>query len=167
MQTLLTELFTQYHDDVYRYCYSLCRDAAKSEELTSDVFFEAVCCIHRFRGESGVKTWLFSIARHKWYSHLRRIHCAPDSDVLSELLPDSARSPEAVLCDRAAAARIEALLAAESTRAQNIVRMRISGYSFREIAEHEKISESSARVIDFRTRKKIREILESEGYTDA
>ncbi len=90
-----------------------------------------------------------------------------DADALSELLPDSARSPEAVLCDRAAAARIEALLAAESKRAQNIVRMRISGYSFREIAECEKISESSARVVDFRTRKKIREILESEGYTDA
>ena len=166
MQKLLTELFTLYHDDVYRYCYSLCRDSALSEELVSDVFFEAVCCMHRFRGESGVKTWLFSIARHKWYSRLRRRKAAPPTDELSEFLPDSSHSPESVTCDRASAARIEALLCAENTRTQNVVRMRIAGYSFREIADRENISEGSARVIDFRARKKIREILESEGYTD-
>lgn len=44
--------------------------------------------------------------------------------------------------------------------------MRIEGYSFYEIAMKYNISESSARVIDFRTKKKIRGILEKEGLSN-
>ena len=39
---------------------------------------------------------------------------------------------------------------------------RIDGYSYYEIAEKYGISEGSARVIDFRMKKKIRDILEKE-----
>lgn len=41
--------------------------------------------------------------------------------------------------------------------------MRLEGYSFIEIADEVKISESSARVIDFRTKKWIKSVLEKEG----
>jgi RNA polymerase sigma-70 factor (ECF subfamily) len=41
--------------------------------------------------------------------------------------------------------------------------MRIEGFSYYEIAKRYEISESSARVINFRTKKKIRQILEKEG----
>lgn len=44
--------------------------------------------------------------------------------------------------------------------------MRIEGYSFYEISIKHEVSESSARVIDFRAKKKIKEILEKEGLKD-
>ncbi len=40
--------------------------------------------------------------------------------------------------------------------------MRLDGYSYNEISNKLEISESSARVIDFRAKRKIREILEKE-----
>lgn len=42
--------------------------------------------------------------------------------------------------------------------------MRVEGYSFYEIGNKLHISEDSARVIDFRTKKKLREILIKEGF---
>jgi RNA polymerase sigma-70 factor (ECF subfamily) len=41
--------------------------------------------------------------------------------------------------------------------------MRVEGYSFFEIAQKHGISESSARVIDHRAKRKIREALAKEG----
>ena len=53
----------------------------------------------------------------------------------------------------------------EPERARYIVLMRLDGYSFYEIGNKIGISESSARVIDFRTKDKIRKILKKEGFT--
>jgi DNA-directed RNA polymerase specialized sigma24 family protein len=41
--------------------------------------------------------------------------------------------------------------------------MRVEGYSYGEIAKEVNIAESSARVIDFRTKKYIKSNLEKEG----
>ena len=55
------------------------------------------------------------------------------------------------------------LLDKEEKRTRDIVLMRIEGYSYYEISQINNISEGSARVIDFRAKKKIREILVKEG----
>ena len=60
--------------------------------------------------------------------------------------------------------RIYELLDEVSVISKQIVLMRVEGYSFDEIASALSISSSSARVIDFRTKKKIKEILNKEGY---
>jgi len=44
--------------------------------------------------------------------------------------------------------------------------MRINGYSYYDIGVKHKISENSARVINFRTKNKIKDILEKEGFGD-
>ena len=79
-------LFEQYYTDVYRYLYSLGRDASLSEDLASEVFLEVIRSIGSFRGESDVKTWLFSIARHRWMHHLRRQKQQPDMQLLTDFL---------------------------------------------------------------------------------
>ena len=60
--------------------------------------------------------------------------------------------------------RILDLLNKEDKRTKDIVMMRVEGYSFYEIGNKFKISEGSARVIDFRIKKKLREILIKEGF---
>ena len=70
--TALEQLYSDYSKDIYRYLFSLCRDASLSEDLTSEVFLAVVKSIGTFRKECDVKTWLFSIARNKWFEYLRR-----------------------------------------------------------------------------------------------
>ena len=165
MEELLREVFDAHYRDVYTYLYSLCRDAPLSEDLAQETFLEAVQSIGSFRGESDVKTWLFTIARRRWFAHLRGKKRQVETEALRDFLPGGETAEDAVI-RRAAAERVLALLAAEPARTRGIVLDRLEGLSFYEIGRKYSVSESSARVIDFRARAKIREILKKEGYCD-
>ena len=57
---------------------------------------------------------------------------------------------------------VNSIFSIGNSKGQSIVNMRVEGYSFGEIAKEANISENSARVIDFRTKKWIKAILEKE-----
>ena len=161
MSGLLAELFEKYYIDIYTYLYSLCHDASLSEDLASEVFLEVVRSISTFRGQSDIKTWLFTIARRRWYAYLRAkkhqvqtesIHDLYDTEALGST--DDRNEVEEI---------VRELLSAESPLIRDIVQMRIDGYSYYEIAAKHKISENSARVVYFRAKSKIRKHLEKEG----
>ena len=165
MKQLLAQLFEKYYIDVYTYLYSLCHDASLSEDLASDVFLEVVKSISSFRGQSDIKTWLFSIARHRWYSYLRKNSQQTKTEDLSEFIESNEKTPEERYQDEELTNRIYALLDQEPERTRNIVVMRLEGYSFYEIGVKHGISENSARTIDFRAKIKIRQSLKKEGFT--
>lgn len=166
MRRLLEELFRTYHNDVYRYLYSLSHDASLSEDLASEVFLKVVRSIGTFRGEADIKTWLFSIARHEWYDHLRKKNRQIRTEAMTEFFESIDLGPEARYHTQEIIRRIYRLLEQEPEQTRNIVLMRLDGYSFYEISQKYGISESSARVIDFRTKDKLRKILKKEGFTD-
>ena len=175
MQRLLEKLFHMYYKEIYRYLYSLTHDASLSEDLASEVFLEVVKSIAAFRGEADIKTWMFSIARHKWIDYLRKKNRRAETEVLSDLVgegtgPESkgkefsdSRGPEEQYLQKELLERVYALLEEEPERTRSIVKLRMEGYSFYEIGKNLNISESSARVIYFRAKEKIRQTLEKEG----
>ena len=160
MKQLLAELFEKYYIDVYTYLYSLCHDASLSEDLASDVFLEVVKSISTFRGQSDIKTWLISIARHRWLTYLKRKKRQVQS--IHELYNTAELGATDAVNE--AAELIQELLSGESTLTRDLVQMRIDGYSYYEIASKHKISENSARVVYFRAKSKIRKYLEKEGF---
>ena len=167
MKQLLETLFATYYKDIYTYLYHLSQDASVSEDLTSEVFLEVVKSITSFRGESDIKTWLFSIARFKWYAYLRKKKRQVPQEIFYEFYEpqeDLEKNPEWKYQAKELKERIYALLEKEPERTKNIVLMRLEGYSFYEIGQTYHISENSARVIDFRAKAKIREILKKEGF---
>ena len=176
MQRLLEKLFHNYYKDLYRYLYSLTHDTSLSEDLASDVFLEVVKSIASFRGEADIKTWMFAIARHKWMDYLRKKNRRVEIEVLSELVGEQAgmsgngtmmvviKGIEEHYLEKELLERIYALLKEEPERTRNIVNLRLEGYSFYEIGKSQGISESSARVIYFRAKEKLRQTLEKEGF---
>lgn len=162
MKQLLAELFEKYYIDVYTYLYSLCHDASLSEDLASDVFLEVVKSISTFRGKSDIKTWLFSIARHRWFAYLKK----KNRQVQTESIHDLYDTAELGTTDSVneVTELIRELLSDESALTRDVVRMRLDGYSYHEIALRHKISENSARVVYFRAKSKIRKRLEKEGF---
>ena len=176
MQRLLEKLFCNYYKEIYRYLYSLTHDTSLSEDLASDVFLEVVKSIASFRGEADIKTWMFSIARHKWMDYLRKKNRQVEFEVLSELVGEQAavednrarlsarKGIEEQYLEKELLERIGALLKEEPERTRNIVNLRLEGYSFYEIGKLQGITESSARVIYFRAKEKLRQRLEKEGF---
>ena len=164
MKKLLVELFESYYKDVYRYLYSLCHDASLSEDLTSEVFLEVVKSIASFRGDSDVKTWLFSIARHRWYAYLRNKTHQPPMESIHELYDSNFVGIQTFDFSGDLEQLISTLLKEEPELTKNVFQMRLDGYSYFEIAQKYKISENSARVIFFRSKTKIKKYLEKEGF---
>lgn len=165
MRKLLEELFAVYYKDVYHYLYSLSRDASLTEDLAQEVFMEVVKSIATFREDAHIKTRLFSIARNKWYSHLRKKHRQIETEALTEFMESPVPTPEEQYHAKELTERIYQLLEKEPERTQKILLMRLEGLSFFEIGAAAGISENSARVIDFRAKTKIRQILKKEGFT--
>ena len=157
----IEKLYELYKQDIYYYLLSLTRDRTLSEDLLSETFVQAITAIERFKGQSSVKTWLFSIARNLWLQHLRKEKpTAMYNDLLEIYVSESI---EIGFITKETANRVVELLSEMDERTQRIISMRIEGYSYNEIALETKISEGSARVIDFRTKKWIKSVLEKEG----
>ncbi len=156
-------LFEKYKNDVYSYLISLTHHKTLSEDLTSETFLGAIKSLSNYKGEADIKTWLFSIARFKWYEHLRKNKLKFADDDLAKIYAVSEINIEKDFINGQLISRIYELLDLETERNRSIVLMRIDGYSFYEIAIKHNISESSARVVDFRVRTKLREILKKEG----
>lgn len=158
----IESLYKQYKQDIYMYLMSLTHNPTLSEDLLSETFLSAITSIHNFKGNSTIKTWLFSIARHKWLEYMRRSkHDICFDDLASIYLSDNL---EDLFIQSDIAKRIKELIDQEPGRTKEIVQMRIDGYSYYEISIKLHISEGSARVIDYRTKRKIKEILKKEGW---
>ena len=159
---LLKKMYEEYKQDVFKYLVSLTHDTSLSEDLVSETFLGALKSLHKFKGESSIKTWLFSIARNKWYEYLRKekFNISIDDLAYNYILSES--DLDDVLIKKELYNKIINLLKSEPPRTEDIILMRIKGYSYFEIGKKHNISESSARVIDYRAKKKIKEILIKE-----
>lgn len=158
----IEELYKAYKQDVFSYLISLTHDAALSEDLLSETFLQAIKSLSTFKGQSTVKTWLFGIARNIWFNYLRSKKDTVSFDELSMIYLNNKGIDELIVQEQMVE-RFLKLLTTCSHNAQGVIKMRINGYPYSEIAEKLKISESSARVIDFRTKKWLKTQLGKEG----
>lgn len=65
-------LFEQEKERLSRFVTKIVNDRDEADNIVQETFAEAFRQIDRFRGDSKVSTWLFSIARHLAYGYLRK-----------------------------------------------------------------------------------------------
>jgi RNA polymerase sigma-70 factor (ECF subfamily) len=70
-QTAGQALFARHFEDVYRFFAHKCRGDA--DELVQQTFLACVRARDQFRGQSTFRTYLFAVARHELYHHLRKL----------------------------------------------------------------------------------------------
>ena len=148
-------------DIVYRYLFSLTRDADISEEITQQTFYEAVHSAGRYRGEAALSTYLCGIAKNllnKELSRRKKRSAVPLEEAESLSASDSTEEQAIAAVSRAELfRRIHAL--PEKTR--EVVYLRLSGeLPFSEIAGILGESETWARVTFYRAKQKL---MEGEG----
>jgi RNA polymerase sigma-70 factor (ECF subfamily) len=57
---------------LYRYAYRLLDDPSILEDVLQETFIDAWKGLPRFRGESSLRTWLFTLTRHRVYANRPR-----------------------------------------------------------------------------------------------
>ena len=158
---MVEELYRTYKQDVYGYLLSLTRDPSLAEDLLSETFLKAIQSLPKFRGDSTSKTWLLGIARNVWLQELRRRRKTVEYSDLLEVYVGEGMIDH--FLTREAVARVVELLREKEERARRVVALRVDGTPYQEIARELGITENSARVIDFRTKKWLKQTLEKEG----
>jgi RNA polymerase sigma factor (sigma-70 family) len=159
----IERLYREYSRDVYQYLLSLTHHPSLADDLMSETFLSAIRSIHRYQGRASLKTWLCSIARHKWLDHLKGNRPTLEYHELLELYV-LGPGIEGQYMIKELIERAMELLHEKDNKTRRIVDMRIEGYSYAEIAEQTGLSENSARVIDFRVKKWLKETLGKEEW---
>ena len=109
-------LYETFWDRLEHFCFNLCRDEARAEDLTQEVFLRALqnrTLINSFT-ERQCKAWLFTTARNLYCDQLRRT--AKEEQLLSTFFPEEdSAEPDSAL-DTVEAASLLALLTPEERR---------------------------------------------------
>ena len=154
---------------VARHAPALARFAAsqgegeRAEELVQDTFVRAFGALDRFRGDSSLRTWFFSIlrrlvidARRTARQERRRTELAGDEPATSYGALDAVVAAETEQ-------RVTAALARLTPTQREVFTLRVSeGLSYKEIAEIVESTEGAARVHYHNAMRAVKEYVDDE-----
>ena len=143
-ESACTELVAEHQRMVVQLAVNLLGDRDEALDLSQDVFLRVFRTIHRFRGQSSLRTWIYRIAvnqarnRHRFWRRRHRAdqvsldaHVAAHGDLVSTLQP----TPDRVLAQKELAEMLQhALDRLPFDQRTAIVLREIDGLSYEEIA---------------------------------
>lgn len=149
------DLYQEHFDRVYAYIARRVRDRSEAQDLTSDVFHQALANIARFEWRGApFASWLFSIASNAVADHYQRIareRGTPRADNPEKVGPDSG------LEEVERRARLFKLVDRLPTDQRRVVLMRFAEEkSIREIAQDLGRSEGAIKQLQYRALQSLR-----------
>jgi RNA polymerase sigma-70 factor (ECF subfamily) len=145
------QLYRRYIRPIYRYLYSRSGQASDAEDLTAQVFLEAIEGLARYRPNGPFAAWLFTIARRRAIDHLRRGN--PITALSEQAEPiDPAVDPLTKIIQGEEIQLLHKQIAGLKDGDQELLRLRFAaGLSFNEIARILKRSEAAVKMNLYRT----------------
>jgi RNA polymerase sigma factor (sigma-70 family) len=118
-------LYRHYVTPIYRYLFSRLGNSADAQDLTAQVFAEALERLPGYRERGSFAAWLFTIAHHRVADHYRRQRShLPLNDALDG--PDEDSDPLAGLVRKQAIQRLAELVAHLNEDQQELLRLRFA-----------------------------------------
>ena len=169
--TAFEELVAHFERPVYSICFRLLNDAEDARDAAQETFLKIYRGLTGFRGESGLKTWIYRIAinqamnQQRWWKRRRRDETvsldlsrngAPGS--LGESLQGAAASPEERAIENERERRLLRALSQVKREYRVVLMLReIEELSYEEIAETLEISIGTVKSRIARGREELRQ----------
>jgi RNA polymerase sigma-70 factor (ECF subfamily) len=163
------ELVAEHQRMVVQLATNLLGDREEALDLSQEVFLRVFATIHRFRGQSSLRTWIYRIAvnqarnRHRfWRRRHRAEQVSLDQHVAvhGDCLPGHEAAPDGVLARKELADRLQqALDRLPFDQRTAIVLREIDGLSYEEIAYSLGVALGTVKSRLTRARKALREEL--------
>ena len=162
-------LYERHSPDIYRYCYVRLGLREPADDLTARVFIRAIERLHQYRPKPGAtfRSWLFAIARNMLADEWRRrkdIRLLPDQ---VDLTHDDYPGPEAVAVHRSEMDRLRAALASLPERQQDVIELRMVGFTSPEIADALGVSVAAVKSAQSRAYRSLKEKLSASKGADS
>ncbi len=165
------ELFRKFSPRVLQYVRRFVASAAQAEELTQDVFVQIFRFRQRYRPQSRLATWVYTIATNLCLNELRR----PERHLRVDLwdtrddeerregpqLPDpEAVTPEEGASTRELARRLEVAVGALPAKQRAALLLsRVDGLAYRDVAEALGCTEGAVKALLFRATQSLKKTL--------
>lgn len=158
-----TALYQRYQPLVLGYLIRLLGSVPVAEDICQDSFVKAFRGITNYRGEASFKNWLFMIVKHRvadyWKEHYSRQAVSLEEWVGRE---DEPIETEAAQDNNRAEAHLQAILQQLPEDYRLILEYRfLRGYSIKETAAALQISESNAKVRQYRALQQAKQLGDS------
>jgi RNA polymerase sigma-70 factor, ECF subfamily len=171
-QAAFQELFRKFSPRVLQYARRFIASEARAEELTQDVFVQVFRFRRRYRPQSKLSTWIYTIATNVCLNELRR----PEKRLRVDLwdrrgaledsregppLPDpAARTPEENTSARELARRLETAVAALPPKQRAALLLsRVDGLAYKDVGEALGCSEGAVKALLFRATQTLKQSL--------
>ncbi len=159
-------LYREYYQKVYAFLYRLCANPDLAEDLTQETFLQAYQSFHKFRGDCEIFTWLAAIGKHTYFKYLKKkkLHLdAANLELVAQSYLQNEDSPEEHIHKKDVENAVRKVVENIPKKYRDVVLLRIyAELPFSQISQSLKISESSAKVIYFRAKKMLMEVLKDE-----
>lgn len=152
----LEELFLKYYNDALLYTLTLCKDKALAEEIVADAFYKALESVDG--SVQNFKYWLLRVCRNLFYNHTRR---AKRHTELPESLADEREHVlDKIIANEEYQALYRAIDLLPVFQKEVITLFYFEGLTINEISNVIEKSPTNTKVILFRARENLKELLE-------
>jgi RNA polymerase sigma-70 factor, ECF subfamily len=155
-QAAMRIVYARHHIRVYRFIIRLVRDAGRAEDLVSEVFLDVWRQAGSFEGRSQVSTWILSTARFKALSALRRRRDAQLDETSTEMVADTADTPEQTVLNIDRNAQLRSCIARMSREHREVIDLvYYHEKSVEEVAEIIRMPKNTVKTRTFYARKRL------------
>ena len=146
-------LYEELWDKLEHFCYKLCRDDGRAEDLTQEVFLRAL--------QNQCKAWLFAAARNLYCDQVRR--AVKEESLLALLDPDDAETPDETAEAALGTGDLDSLLGTLDPLDRMLFTLRYEeGYNASELGEMLKLPPGTVRTRLLKIRTKLKDELLEE-----
>lgn len=163
------KIYRDYHKQIHRHVTFMTHQAALAEDISQEVFVQAMKSIKSFEGRASLSTWLFTIANRLVYKHWRssgRQERAYEKLKHVDAQPSSTDPAKKHLSTQRADALKAALTHLPDTLREAFILVDIQQVPSEQAAERLGITKGNLSVRASRARVKIRQELEKAGWLD-
>lgn len=167
------QLVTSYHGIVYGLALRLLNDSEEARDATQETFLKVFRHLRNFRGESGLKTWIYRIAmneisnHNRWWRVRQRKNWVPiegsgdDQPALAAILPSHGQNPEQIsIAHQQQVAILDAIEKLKMTYRSVVVLRDLEGMSYEDIASTLHLSVGTVKSRLARGREELRKRLQ-------
>ena len=155
---LADELFKIYYNEALLYTMSLCRNKTVAEDVVADAFYKALASADGT--VTNFKPWLLTVCRNEYVSICRKNSRFTGEEIPEELPDDSGDISEGIIRSEEYRALYKAISLLNEAQKEVITLFYFNGLQIKDIASVTGKSEQNIKVLLYRGREKLRELME-------
>lgn len=158
---IIDELFRKYYNEAMLYTMSLCKNETIAEDIVSTAFYKALASADE--EIKNFKPWLLTVCRNEFFGLCRKNKAMSYDELAEDVVDDSGEIVDQLILKEEYRALYHAIDKLNAAQREVIMLFYFSGLQIKDIAMVMGKSDSNVKVLLYRGREKLKELMEVAG----